>query len=71
LYTGPNGTGTVVATLSVDNKGNFYTSEQINFGSGVYPSYSDGSNTKYMGSTTSIGQCNSCHGVTTGKITAP
>lgn len=73
LYTGPNGTGTVAAEIAVDAKGNFYTTESINFGStGLYPSYTNSTGqTKYMGSFTGNGQCNSCHGVVTGKITAP
>ena len=73
LYTGPNGTGTVAAEIAVDSKGNFYTTESVNFGStGLYPSYTTSTGqTKYMGSFTGNGQCNSCHGVVTGKITAP
>ena len=73
LYTGPNGTGTIAAELPGDSKGNFYTTESVNFGStGLYPSYTNNvGQTKYMGSFTGNGQCNSCHGVVTGKITSP
>jgi hypothetical protein len=72
LHTAPNGAGSVVATIQVDSKGNFYTTESINFSGGVYPSFSDGKgNTKYMGSSIGSAQCNSCHGSSTGKITAP
>lgn len=68
LYTGPNGTGTIKATLQVDKKGNFYTTESIDFGSGLYPAVVGPTVTKYMNSTISSGQCNSCHGKTTDKI---
>jgi hypothetical protein len=73
LYTGPNGTGTLVTTLQVDGKGNFYTSEAVNFSGGVYPAYSNssGTQTSFMGSSIGIGACGSCHGNSTGKITAP
>jgi len=70
LYTGPNGTGTLKYTLQVDKKGNFYTTTNIDFTGGLYPAVTGNSATKYMGSTTSNGQCNSCHGSSTGKIWA-
>jgi cytochrome c553 len=71
LYTGPNGSGTLVKTIEVDGKGNFYTSGTINFGSGLYPVVT-GTTGSITNMTESIktGACNSCHGVTTGKITA-
>lgn len=68
LYTGPNGTGTLVHTIEVDTKGNFHTTENINFGTGLYPVVIGNVETKYMGSSISMGACNSCHGNTTGKI---
>lgn len=73
LYTGPNGTGTLVSSIKVDSKGNFYTSEPVNFSGGVYPAYTNGSGTqtKHMSSSIGTGQCGSCHGNSTGKITAP
>lgn len=63
LYSEPNGGGTLVATLSVDKLGNFYSTNSVDFGSGLYPVVT--SNTgqkKYMGSRTSTGACGSCHG---------
>jgi cytochrome c553 len=69
LYTGPDGTGTLKYTIEVDAKGNFYTTEDINFGSGLYPSITGTSgDVQYMSTTTTIGACNSCHGVSTNKI---
>lgn len=69
LYTGPDGTGTLKATVYVDAKGNFYTTEAVNFSGGLYPAVT-GTNgqTKYMGSTTTTGACNSCHNVSEDKI---
>lgn len=69
LYTGPNGTGTIAAKIPVDKNGNFYTTNQINFGTGLYPAATSANGkTKYMGTSIPSGQCNSCHGVSTGKI---
>ncbi len=68
LYTGPDGTGTLKKTIQADAKGNFFTTEAIDFGTGLYPSVSGGSITKYMSSAITAGQCNGCHGVSTDKI---
>ena len=70
LFTGPNGTGTLKHTLQVDGLGNFYTTETIDFGSGLYPAVVGKNSTKYMSSSTTNGQCNSCHGSSTDKIFA-
>lgn len=72
LYTGPNGTGDLVSTLEIDELGNFYTGKSINFIGGLYPSVTSKSGkTKYMSTPISLGACNSCHGVSTGKIWVP
>lgn len=68
LYTGSNGTGTLVHTIEVDTKGNFHTTEMIDFGSGLHPIVIGNGGTKYMSSTISMGACNSCHGSTTARI---
>jgi len=68
LYTGPNSTGTLIKTIQVDGRGNFYTTEAIDFSSGLYPSVQGNSTTKHMGSSLSNGSCMSCHGVSTSKI---
>lgn len=70
LYSAPNGGGTLKYTLLVDKSGNFYTTETIDFGSGLYPSVAGKTATAHMSSSTSSGQCNSCHGVSTSKIWA-
>ncbi len=68
LYTGSNGTGTLKYTIQADAKGNFFTTEDIDFGSGLYFSVKGKETTKYMSSTETSGKCNSCHGVSTDKI---
>jgi hypothetical protein len=69
LYTGLKATGTLRATIEVDGNGNFYTTEDIDFSGGIYPTItgSEG-DIHYMTSSIQMGQCNSCHGVTTNKI---
>jgi len=70
LYTGPNGTGNLVHTVQIDSKGNFYTTENFSI-TGLYPVVTGPSGQKqYMGSSLTSGQCNSCHGSSTARITA-
>ena len=68
LYTGANETGSLKATLEVDKKGNFYTTENIDFSNGLYVSVEGSATTKHMDSSISTGKCNSCHGQNTGVI---
>ncbi|HBS86396.1 MAG: hypothetical protein A2W91_19470 [Bacteroidetes bacterium GWF2_38_335] len=68
LFTGPDGTGTLKYTIPVDALGNFYTTELISFGSGLYPAVQKGTSIMYMSGDISQGSCNSCHGITTDKI---
>jgi len=68
LYNAPNGAGSLVGTIEVDGLGNFYTTNDIDFGSGLYVSVSGETSTKYMVSPVTSGQCNSCHGVSTDRI---
>ncbi len=68
LYTGQNGTGTLKATIEVDQKGNFYTTASLDFGAGLYPTIVGKNSTQHMSSSTTTGQCNSCHSFNTDKI---
>lgn len=68
LYTGPGDTGTPAYKIEVDAKGNFYTTEDIQFGSGLYPVAVGSQSRKYMSGAVTDGQCSSCHGVSTDKI---
>ena len=69
IFTGPNGTGALVKTIEVDGKGNFFTTESVNFGDGLYAFVSaPNGNVKHMNSKITNGQCNSCHGGSIDKI---
>ena len=69
LYSETLGSGTLVKTIDVDGKGNFYTTEKVDFAEGLYVSITGSSgNIKNMYSSISTGQCNSCHGVSTDRI---
>jgi len=68
LYTEANGAGTQVYALEVDALGNFYTTETIDYGSGLYVGVQGNLDTKFMFSPVFNGACNSCHGTTTDKI---
>lgn len=68
LYTGFDGTGNLVATLLSDKNGNFYTTETIDFGNGLYVLVEGSTRTKNMISSITTGACNSCHGVSEDRI---
>jgi hypothetical protein len=68
FYTGPDGTGDLEARVEVDQLGNFYTTEAIDFGSGLYVLVEGNELTNPMISKVNDGQCNSCHGADTDRI---
>lgn len=69
LFTGPGGTGDIKATVQVDAKGNFYTTQKIDFGFGLFPVVkSQNGSVHYMGTAITSAACNSCHGVSTPRI---
>ncbi len=62
LFSGSNGSGNLILALPCDGKGNFYTSSQVSFGSGLYPEVkSPSGEIRFMQSSTIKGNCNSCH----------
>jgi hypothetical protein len=61
LRTAQSGGGTLVSKIEVDMNGNFYTTEPVDFGTGLYTSVVGGVNTKYMPGKVTDGACNSCH----------
>jgi hypothetical protein len=69
LYTQPEGAGQLVATIYGDAYGNFFTTDGVDFTGGLYPVMS-GTNGEYEGMYQGIttGACNSCHGISTGKL---
>ena len=71
LYTQPLGGGELVVTLQVDRNGNFFTTEPVNFGSGLYAAIVSGQGAvRYMPTPTTNGSCNSCHGPINAKLWA-
>jgi len=70
LWSGVSGTGDLKATIEVDAKGNFFTSYSVMPSVSVYPQVinASGSSFKNMPLPVTSGNCNSCHGVSTGKI---
>lgn len=68
LYSQQNGQGDLRYTIQVDGLGNFYTTEVIDFGNGLYPVIKSNSGERYMSSPISTGACNSCHGYSTSKL---
>jgi len=61
LRTAQSGGGNLVKSIEVDQKGNFYTTSPVDFGSGLYVSVIGGTGTQYMSSKVTTGACNSCH----------
>ncbi|MGQ8336327.1 hypothetical protein ACUNWD_07225 [Sunxiuqinia sp. A32] len=61
LYSEANGDGELIATIQVDKKGNFYTTETIDFATGLYTLVEGSTSTQHMNSSVTSGQCNSCH----------
>lgn len=68
IYTEDNGKGTLKYTINGDGKGNFYTTETIDFGSGLFIAVEGANETKYMHQKLTTGACNSCHGSSVDKI---
>jgi hypothetical protein len=62
LTTGSGGSGTVVATLTADSTGNFYSNASVNVGAGLYTTITGTSGTvSSMTAALTSGACNRCH----------
>lgn len=70
IYSTPDGDSDPLYVIEVDAKGNFYTTENIDFGDGLYTSVQGPSSEIFMESTITNGSCNSCHGISTDRIWA-
>jgi cytochrome c553 len=68
LFDNADRTGSPVASLTSDGSGNFHTTSKITFGIGLYATLTSGSKSASMSSAITTGACNSCHGVSAGKI---
>ena len=69
LWEKPNKQGKLIKSLVSDSKGNFYTNQIINFNNGCFINISSGINSNNMSQSFNGGSCNSCHGISTAKIT--
>ena len=68
LFDAPTG-GNLIASIEVDANGNFFSTNAINFGSGLYPRViSPNGHVKSMSTPLTMGACNSCHGVSQPRI---
>ncbi len=63
LTTEPEGGGNVVAELTSDASGNFYTNRQVSFGGGLFADVIGTGARRSMGDALTRGACNSCHDV--------
>ena len=62
LTTAASGGGTVVLALTSDAAGNFYTSQSVGFGTGLYTDVAGtGGARRSMVAAVTSGACNSCH----------
>ena len=68
LYTAADGGGTLKYSIQIDSKGNFHSTESIDY-TGLYAAITSANGTtNYMDSQLSSGSCNSCHGASTSKL---
>ena len=71
FWTGPLGTGNLVASLEVDGNGNFFTNAAILPAGGCYPQVkSTGGNIRNMLTLNVTGSCNYCHNSKATRIRA-
>lgn len=68
LWEKPNQQGKLIKRLEVDEEGNFYTNQILNFMGGCYPAIKLDNKVKVMPIPYTGGSCNSCHGVSTSKL---
>lgn len=62
LFTGPGGSGTLIQVLPVDKKSNFYTTNSVSFGTGLFTEVKSSSGEiRSMQAAITSGDCNFCH----------
>jgi hypothetical protein len=69
LFPDSGHSGTPVATITSAVTGNFMSESPIDFSNGLFPTVTSSKGTSSMAEPIYTGACNSCHGVSTGKIT--
>ena len=68
FYSVADGDGDIKYTLEVDEYGNFYTTDEIDFVGNKYPVVLSEVDTQYMSKAVSNGDCSDCHGQDVDKI---
>lgn len=59
-----------IKKIEVDTRGNFYTTDQLDFTNGYYVGTKNSAgDVNFMKSPIQVGQCNLCHGATTSSLT--
>ncbi|MFT5824142.1 MAG: hypothetical protein ACI8ZM_005408, partial [Crocinitomix sp.] len=59
-----------VKKIQVDTRGNFYTTDQIDFSNGYFVgTRNSAGDVQFMNTPIQVGQCNLCHGATTAALT--
>lgn len=73
LWTSSDRQGTMIYSIPIDQKGNFYTNKTLAVSNGVYPVIVNGSSGQWdsMSSVCTSGGCNGCHGNTEEFIELP
>ena len=61
LTTEQGGSGTLILSLQTDRSGNFFSSQAVNFGSGLFTDVFGVGSTRPMLAPVLDGSCNSCH----------
>lgn len=61
LWTAPDTTAKRIKVIEVDALGNFYTTEPIDWGQGLYPAVVSNNQRIWMYTFTTNGACNACH----------
>jgi hypothetical protein len=70
LTSAAGGGGTVLLTLTSDAAGNFFTTERVSFGAGLYTDARGEGPLRTMQAAITSGRCNSCHS-SGSRITVP
>ena len=73
LWTNSDREGTMIYSIPIDEKGNFYTNKTLDLSSGVHPVVVNSVSGEWdsMNSVCTSGACNSCHGNTEEYIEMP
>lgn len=68
VWSEPEATGDSITVIEVDGKGNFYTTEAIDWTGGRFLTVTSDTDTMHMTLPTTLGSCNGCHGASVARI---